>query len=90
MNRRGFLKGILAAGVAPYVVTTAGALMPAKKIVSLSEAALEDTVVYLHKEYGIIVTGNFSKALWPGVKYAWNKHYAEIDTVYMPLYKESK
>ena len=28
MNRRGFLQGILAAGVAPFVVTTAGVLMP--------------------------------------------------------------
>lgn len=28
MNRRRFLKSILAAGVAPYVVTTAGVLMP--------------------------------------------------------------
>ena len=28
MNRRGFLRSILAAGVAPYVVTTAGVLMP--------------------------------------------------------------
>jgi hypothetical protein len=28
VNRRGFLKGILATGVAPYVVTTAGVLMP--------------------------------------------------------------
>ena len=32
MNRRGFLKGILAAGVAPYVVTGAGVLMPVKKL----------------------------------------------------------
>lgn len=32
MNRRGFLKGILAAGVAPYVVTRAGVLMPVKKL----------------------------------------------------------
>lgn len=35
MNRRGFLKGmagILASGVAPYVCTTAGVLMPVKAI----------------------------------------------------------
>jgi hypothetical protein len=32
MNRRGFLKGILASGVAPYVVTTAGVLMPVRKL----------------------------------------------------------
>jgi hypothetical protein len=33
MNRRGFLKSILAAGVAPYVVTSAGVLMPLKQII---------------------------------------------------------
>ena len=32
MDRRGFLKAILAAGVAPYVITTAGVLMPVKKL----------------------------------------------------------
>ena len=30
MNRRGFLASILSAGVAPYVVTTAGVLMPVR------------------------------------------------------------
>lgn len=32
MDRRGFLKGILAAGVAPYVITTPGLLMPVRGI----------------------------------------------------------
>lgn len=32
MDRRGFLRGILAAGVAPYVSTVAGVLMPVRKI----------------------------------------------------------
>lgn len=32
MNRRGFMRSILAAGVAPYVVTTAGVLMPVRAI----------------------------------------------------------
>lgn len=31
MNRRGFLKAILAAGVAPYVSTAAGVLMPIRQ-----------------------------------------------------------
>lgn len=87
MNRRGFLKSILAAGVAPYVVTASGVLMPVKKVVTLSEAALDEAVVYLHKEYGLIMTGNFSKALWPGVKNAWNKHFQECETIYAPLFK---
>jgi hypothetical protein len=34
MNRRGFLKSMLAAGVAPYVVTSAGVLMPVRKILT--------------------------------------------------------
>ena len=34
MNRRGFLQGILAAGIAPFVVTTAGVLMPVRKIIT--------------------------------------------------------
>jgi hypothetical protein len=34
MNRRGFLKSILAAGVAPFIVTTAGVLMPARNILA--------------------------------------------------------
>lgn len=34
MNRRSFLKGILAAGVAPYVVTSAGVLMPVRVFAS--------------------------------------------------------
>ena len=32
MNRRGFLAGVLAAGIAPYVVTTAGVLMPVRDL----------------------------------------------------------
>lgn len=33
MNRRGFMKAILAAGAAPYVQTAAGVLMPVRKLV---------------------------------------------------------
>ena len=33
MNRRGFLQAILASGVAPYICTAAGVLMPVKTIV---------------------------------------------------------
>lgn len=32
MNRRGFLQSMLALGVAPYVITNAGVLMPVRKI----------------------------------------------------------
>lgn len=41
MNRRGFMKAILAAGVAPYVVTSAGVLMPVRKIKTMEEIFLE-------------------------------------------------
>lgn len=41
MNRRGFLKAILASGVAPYVCTTAGVLMPVKPLWTPPEAAHE-------------------------------------------------
>ncbi len=34
MERRGFLKSVLALGVAPWVVTKAGVLMPVRKIVT--------------------------------------------------------
>ena len=37
MNRRGFLGSCLAAGVAPYVCTAAGVLMPVRKALSLGE-----------------------------------------------------
>lgn len=33
MKRRSFIKSILATGIAPYVVTTAGILMPVRQIV---------------------------------------------------------
>jgi hypothetical protein len=32
VNRRSFMKAILAAGAAPYVVTSAGVLMPARSL----------------------------------------------------------
>ena len=35
MNRRGFLQAILALGVAPYVVTTAGVLMPVRQVITI-------------------------------------------------------
>lgn len=47
MDRRGFLKAILAAQIAPYVITTSGVLMPIRQrvvtapAVDLSEAEIE-------------------------------------------------
>lgn len=51
MNRRGFLQAILASATAPYVITTAGVLMPVKKIFvpSLTEASLEALLIEISK-----------------------------------------
>ena len=43
MNRRGFLAGILASGVAPYVSTMAGVLMPVRSIVAPDFDTLDAT-----------------------------------------------
>lgn len=50
VDRRGFLKSILAAGVAPYVVTSAGVLMPVKKIL----AASAEEVAFLQSGTGAV------------------------------------
>lgn len=51
MNRRGFLKSILAAGVAPYVVTASGVLMPIKQIARIEpipfDPSAEETARWL-------------------------------------------
>ena len=36
MNRRGFLAGVIASGIAPYVSTMAGVLMPARSITRIN------------------------------------------------------
>lgn len=41
MNRRGFLKSILAAGAAPYVVTTAELLMPVRPLATPDVLTIE-------------------------------------------------
>lgn len=77
MNRRGFLQAILASATAPYVVTTAGVLMPVKKILVPPILVIEPwqkdlldklnggklfTTPYRHRNYGYKL---FEKA--PGV-----------------------
>jgi hypothetical protein len=72
MNRRGFLQAILAAGVAPAVITTPGILMPVKQlwIPSSDLTAIQPSVM---------LTGNFTKVLWPGVITFWGPvYYSEI------------
>jgi hypothetical protein len=47
MDRRGFMKAILAAGVAPYVVTTSGVLMPVRRVITLSDPLPDDWTAVL-------------------------------------------
>lgn len=51
-TRRGFLQAILAAGVAPYVSTAAGVLMPVKKIAEapLGEFFIKEGDVFVHRK----------------------------------------
>lgn len=39
MKRRGFLQACLAAATAPYVVTTAGVLMPVRKVIPVLDSS---------------------------------------------------
>lgn len=54
MNRRGFLKSILASGVAPYVVTTAGVLMPVRALA----VPWEHTIVVPDEAVVVMPSGN--------------------------------
>lgn len=56
MNRRSFMKSILAAGVAPYVCTSAGVLMPVR---SLWEPPVLSSEWYLEGEGKIAVERDF-------------------------------
>lgn len=48
MNRRSFIQSILAAGVAPWVVTSAGVLMPGKGIACVQNITLGDLEKVTH------------------------------------------
>jgi len=97
MERRSFLKGILALGVAPAIITTSGLLMPVRRLTDASfslpmtweEFSLdccEPQVVGFglaeSKAEGSIITyGAHPSALWPGIKEAWSVHYNEKATL---------
>jgi len=51
MNRRSFMQAILAAGVAPYVCTTSGVLMPVRAIAEPSLVVLSDARMVEALEY---------------------------------------
>lgn len=53
MNRRGFLQGILAAGVAPYVSTAAGVLMPVKSIINPFDAMKRQALEFVFPVDGV-------------------------------------
>lgn len=76
MNRRSFLRGILAAGAAPAIVK-ASALMPARGIIL---PTLEETLKYTaHHHYGKVMTSaEFVKVLWPGISVWYKEQYDQI------------
>ncbi|SRR6266699_1426133 len=87
MERRGFLKGILALGVAPAIITTPGLLMPLRGIARVDELGLacvpEELTGFglaeIKTEGGAIAYGSYptAAALWPGVKAYWDRAYNE-------------
>jgi len=61
MDRRGFLKSILAAGVAPYVMSggiASGILMPVRQLLIASAAVIE----FLNRDGLILATGTYADA----------------------------
>lgn len=85
MNRRGFLRGILALGVAPAIVR-ASSLMQVKTLYpdgwidALAHAAAEEMGFGMAqvKTEGMNVlydNANFARVLWPGIREFWGKHY---------------
>ena len=54
MDRRGFLKNILVCGIAPYVVTTAGVLMPVRgsKLLTYNRGLLGSAPLVLGVDFG--------------------------------------
>jgi hypothetical protein len=78
MDRRGFLKTILAAGVAPVFIKS-DSLM---KLIAPSQAIISQKQEIIIPEFTMysgnpIVDSNFAKLLWPGVKEYWARVYDE-------------
>lgn len=72
MNRRSFLAGILAAGVAPAIVRVSS-LMPVRR--PLAVVTMEEVI-----EYGLqspLIRINYGRLLWPGVKFWYDGVYSE-------------
>lgn len=91
MNRRGFLQGILAAGVAPAVVSASN-LMVVKK--PLQIATLEEVMTFgmapIKAEGANMLYDNavFTRALWPGVAAWYGEEYKNLQTNWR-IFKES-
>lgn len=94
MNRRSFLRGMGAAVAAPWVITSAGVLMPVRQIVSaappmmLTEAALERVVLELMPPGSCA----FAHILQPGVKRYFDGAYQaliEQPVEWRDLYKDA-
>ena len=70
MDRRGFLKSILATGVAPYVVTTAGVLMPVRTHSWVEAEIPQSTLDAYYKTSfdGGATWGDETRVTWVAVK----------------------
>jgi hypothetical protein len=73
MNRRKFLAFLAAGGV----VTATGLWLPGQKLISVPK-----------KSAGIITTGYFPKAIWPGIQRWFYDHYTD-EVVMEGVSKES-
>lgn len=74
MNRRNFLQGILAAGVAPAFVRSESLMLLVprqKEVITLSEEALMQIITEIKP------TSNFARILWPGLIQQYKLIYDE-------------
>lgn len=73
MNRRGFLKSMLAAGTAPYVAKL-GVLMPVTRIWTPADSLFSgeigtyENIRFVGGSGGFIVPAQFAKVLRPGLE----------------------
>jgi hypothetical protein len=80
VERRGFLKGILALSIAPAVITTPGLLMPVRSIITplRCEPKILGFGLAMAKAEGSILEYDLSAmAIWPSVREFWSKAYEE-------------
>lgn len=91
MDRRGFLKGILAAASAPAIVQLSN-LMPLyipSQSLELNEASLEEAMIAIWSRMpskSVIMHPSSAKLLWPGVREIWEQTYSKVPKIYPELF----